>query len=620
MAGIYPNSDFIICKGVPLEPTYEHTLYQLGLTGQYNMFVQYAKFTLNAQSYQRLNRGVIRVGITADKLYDCNYVMFRNTSYKNTDNTAKWFYAFISSVEYVNDNASDIEYEIDVMQTWYFDYDLGACFVEREHTLTDTIGQTMTQEGVETGDFLVRSTSSKSYKMQTESGQPQFYAVIWYIPNTKILTPNSTGYPYSAATVTDYDPNLGYNIYNWLPMAGTHFCVPCVGNNYAQFEVYLAYAVRKLVEISATIISIQFYPADIVSAYNMETSGAGVPPVETDFAITQGTGFPYVGRNGGYTPKNKKLYQYPYSQLVLSNNSGQTQEYKWELFSRSNPISTPVGNFKVSLSATPEPSVHMYPYGYRSGNSKEIGVTVTDFPTIAWSEDSFQRWWNVSKQEWITSLVSGVIDTGATIATAAVMGGTAASAANHATSRAMQYAYNKMMGTDHMSARSNISEAKSATRAGHIARQGEALAIGKTSINGIERIANSIAQYSSAKAQPDCMKGQTQAQSTLMTEQRMGFTLYDMCITGEFAEIVDNYFTMYGYAIKNVKVPNIKSATPSNLRPYWNYIKTGNCVVRSNNCNADDMRLIEDIYNNGITFWTRPQDVGDYSLNNAARL
>lgn len=584
------------------------------------MFVQFAKFTLNAQSYQRVHRGYIRVGITADKLYDCNYVMFRNTSYTNTDGTAKWFYAFITSVEYVNDNASDISYEIDVMQTWYFDYDLGACFIEREHTLTDNIGQYLTQEGIETGDFLVRNSVNKSYKMQTESGTPQFYAVIWYIPNEKILTPQSTGYPYVAPTVDDYDPNIGYNIFNWIPMAGMHFCVPCVGNDYANFELWLAYAVRKLVEISANIISIQFYPADIVNGYYMQSRNGAIPPAETNLTITELTTFPYIARNGSYTPKNKKLYQYPYSQLTLSNNSGQTQDYKWELFDRASPGSTPAGTFKINLTATPEPIVHMYPDGYRKGNSKEIGVTVSDFPTIAWSEDSFQRWWNVSKQEWTTSLVTGVLDTAATVATAAVVGSSVRSAASHIMSRSMKYAYNKMLGEDSRNARSNISEAKSAARNYDLATQGEGLAIGKASLNGIERVANSIAQYSSAKAQPDGIKGQTQAQSVLMSEQRLGFTLYDMCITGEYAEIVDNFFTMYGYAIKSVKVPNIRSATPSNLRPYWNYIKTGNCVLHSNSCNGDDARQIEEIYNAGITFWTRPQDVGDYSLNNAPRL
>ena len=32
--------------------------------------------------------------------------------------------AFIKSVEYINNGVSEIEFEIDVMQTWHFNYNL----------------------------------------------------------------------------------------------------------------------------------------------------------------------------------------------------------------------------------------------------------------------------------------------------------------------------------------------------------------------------------------------------------------------------------------------------------------------------------------------------------------
>ena len=108
MAYIAPNSDVYILKGVPLDRSYNHTLLQSTETAQYNTFYSYRKYTLTNQSYQRAGKGKIRVALLADNLYDCNYIMFKNTSYGS-----KWFYAFINSVDYINDNATEINYTID---------------------------------------------------------------------------------------------------------------------------------------------------------------------------------------------------------------------------------------------------------------------------------------------------------------------------------------------------------------------------------------------------------------------------------------------------------------------------------------------------------------------------
>ena len=80
---------------------------------------------------------------------------------------------------------------------------------------------------------------------------------------------------------------------------------------------------------------------------------------------------------------------------------------------------------------------------------------------------------------------------------------------------------------------------------------------------------------------------------------------------------------MFGYAIKNIKVPNIFSASANELRPHWNYIKNGNTVVlpiTDNNgtryVESDVEEALQAIYNKGITFWMDGEEVGDYSLPN----
>lgn len=76
-------------------------------------------------------------------------IAFQNSAYGN-----KWFYAFITGVEYKNDKASEVTFEIDDMQTYLFDVDLKECFVEREHSSDDTISGSITGEPVELGEYM----------------------------------------------------------------------------------------------------------------------------------------------------------------------------------------------------------------------------------------------------------------------------------------------------------------------------------------------------------------------------------------------------------------------------------------------------------------------------------
>ena len=47
-------------------------------------------------------------------------------------------YNFITSIEYLNEGTTAIHFTRDVFQTWMFDYDKTACYVEREHVADDT--------------------------------------------------------------------------------------------------------------------------------------------------------------------------------------------------------------------------------------------------------------------------------------------------------------------------------------------------------------------------------------------------------------------------------------------------------------------------------------------------
>lgn len=165
MGTVTPNSTVYLLKGVPLDNTYENTIYFASAPAQSAYFLNtqsqyynYHPVLLSPQvSYQRINEGVLRVNLPADSIYNVNYMMFQNTT-----QNLKWFYAFVLNVEYVNEQACNVYYEIDVMQTWLFEAELKPSFVEREHAASDLLDEHLELEDVPLGEYICEQETMES--------------------------------------------------------------------------------------------------------------------------------------------------------------------------------------------------------------------------------------------------------------------------------------------------------------------------------------------------------------------------------------------------------------------------------------------------------------------------
>lgn len=147
-------------ESVPFDPNMENTVLFVTAQQQQEYLETFRPILLTKNSYTRVNRGVIKIGLESDVaetpykdkiiagVYNSNYMAFKNTSFEN-----KWFYAFIDSAEYVNNNTVTIAYHIDVIQTYMFDWVFNQCLIEREHTVTDNFGEHTLAEGLETGEY-----------------------------------------------------------------------------------------------------------------------------------------------------------------------------------------------------------------------------------------------------------------------------------------------------------------------------------------------------------------------------------------------------------------------------------------------------------------------------------
>lgn len=165
MAWIQPNSDIILYKGVPLSPEQKHSIWFDTRAHQIDYFNSFVHKNFLKQYYQRVNKNTCRLEVNAEEVYAYNYMSFTNTSFGS-----KQFYAFITNVEYVNHNVTEITYEIDDIQTWFFADNVGArgwilgeCFVEREHSTTDYIGEHILAEPVDVGEHICDSITAAGF-------------------------------------------------------------------------------------------------------------------------------------------------------------------------------------------------------------------------------------------------------------------------------------------------------------------------------------------------------------------------------------------------------------------------------------------------------------------------
>lgn len=90
-----------------------------------------------------------------------------------------------------------------------------------------------------------------------------------------------------------------------------------------------------------------------------------------------------------------------------------------------------------------------------------------------------------------------------------------------------------------------------------------------------------------------------------------GFNVQRRSIKEEYAKIIDDYFTRFGYKTNRLKIPNITGRT------YWNYIEINSGdELGYGSVPNNFMTIINDIAHKGTTIWHNHTNIGNYNLNN----
>ena len=263
----------------------------------------------------------------------------------------------------------------------------------------------------------------------------------------------------------------------------------------------------------------------------------------------------------GYTPKNKKLLCSPYNMLTITNNVGIQAEYKYEDFINNTPI------FSLISVPSPNSSCWLFPNNYKLFNGAKSGynwgIPVSKYPTGSYRNDMYTNYITQNGINLFGTQISGPM--------------------THAISGSLQALTGAIFGNYE--------------------------GIG----SGLGQMFGSVQEQYKASMIPNQIGGELNSADIAYSFKKMSPTYYKMTIKAEYAQILDDYLSKFGYKINRIKIPNQTG------RENFNYVQIGRTEDIAESINgvpAKAMEEINNIYRNGVTIWHNHENLGDFSVSN----
>lgn len=522
---ITPQGQLYLCK-TKLENDYKNQLTFSDLTSQLTYFNSVIEHTFDDYTYIKKDN-IVQVGKNIDEIIDCNYLFYKNTGFTN-----KYYFCFITNMEYVNENCTRITFETDCYQTWLFELQYTKTFVEREHVNDDTIGLNTIPENLELGEFIINNVE------ELDNRANDFYICM-----------GLSRYPDNLPL--DNDNRLYGNIYSGLlyllfeDATSVSKMIKAIDELGYGNDVYTIFMIPTSLSFSNT-----WYTGNIGNQTNIKF--AIVKTTLTSTAMVENKSITLNNKLDNYTPKNNKLFTFPYNYLYVTNNGGNDVVFRYEDFSNNTPI------FNIDGIINTGCSIKLYPLNYKRTDTSvwktkcfTYGMIGNKYPTCSWKSDSYTNWLTQNSVNLAISGVENILNIGTGI----------------------------------------VSEDPSKIT------------------GGVLGIAKTIAQVYEAKFIPNQTKGNANGGDITCSDEMMGFTAYQMSIRSEYAKVIDDYFSMFGYKVNSLKSPNITG------RLNWNYVKTIDCNFEGD-IPQTDLNIIKQMFNNGVTLWHNPSTMLNYSVSN----
>lgn len=553
MAYVVPNSTVVLLQNISLSPDYnEGTVSYASKEAQYNDMYAHKLLEWDRCTYVGKNKqtGTIRLeSVQGSLMQRATYMMFKNTSYED-----KWFYAFVTDVTWVNNVTWEVSFILDVMQTYQFDYTYNECFIDRMHSRTDNVGDNIIEENLETGEYIANYVDEITDYANVE---PVVCCVL----------------DHEGHQVTADDETL------------TFFKVDGI-----QIGACL-YRTNKMDNVSKFFKNASEAPDSVIDYYAVPTAFAtdggdtiqikGTASVKTKVVNKPQTS----GKLYAYTPRNNKLFTYPYCYLRATDLSGNTCNYRYELFDGTTC------NFEYTCTRLPNPEGFMYPTNYAGIiNNYDEGLSINDFPKCSYIIDTYKAW----LAQTANSRTLQQIGLGASIAAGVGLGMAGFSTAGTMGAMGAGATLNGLTVEEQISKGGQLYNAMSTGA--------------KMSGGGLAGVLGMMARQEDHKVNSQRAVGNKSTNALTMLGQHI-IQLQSMCIQQQYAKAIDSFFDKYGYKQNTIGVPNQR------IRPHWTYIKTVGCNVEAS-LPASIVAQINEIHDAGITFWKSLDEIGNYSLDN----
>lgn len=581
-----------LLSGVPFANDYKHTRWFDTQDAQTSYFLgKPLVHSLTNATFQKIEgKNVFRVDKHIDSLWNVNYAMFQNTSYN-----VKWFYAFVTKLEYKNDRVTHVHFEIDVLNTWRFVMDFKPSFVIREHcklwnsdgtpvinTVDEGLDYGSVYETVDVNNFrphygiyyLVIVTQKAMHYAMTDyhdkiepvlNGLPN--PLTTYVHPFKLdgTSPNVKvgGVDHNPADVMKLLKAL-YSSDDSVGNIASLYITEYVGANFQYDNATDTLSIDDTSFARATI-------ADLAESDDVKFKTLAVKEIPSYVSLSQKLGNKYEG----YKPVTEsKLLMYPYTSLVLDDFKGNRQVLKNEYIKdkeinisvkgsmgTSNKVVYSVGNYLIEASEGYNTTVEME-NSLINNNPNDIAI-LSDYLTAYLQGNRNQL---QTQKESI--LFNGQMD--------ALGSGVA------------------MFGAG---------------------QRGNVLGASQAGINMAQGAGNTVLQLQAMESKKQDIKNLPPQLVKMGSNTHFdygnniqGLYIVKKQITAEYRKKLTDFFNMYGYKLHETKVPNFHT------RRYWNYVQTADCVILGNIAN-EDMVELKAVFNNGITLW-HDDNIGDYSRGN----
>lgn len=548
--------------------------------------------TLNGKLYVSPGTSAVKLNCRIQDILNADYMYYIEPSYGN-----RYFYNFITDVSYISDEVTQVTFAEDVFMTWQNDISILPGLVERETTNTDFPFANIheqpdfmhgTLRAHKSGRLSGSLTSMSHVCIVTNRGVlptiDRDDNLVWYVATTPTKTLTPYGYHEGKSDL------LYYYIFNVGQMNNDTIIGRLAGGliygeekgsiiteGYKIINVFmvnnamLPYDVQSYLNTSAPRFGI-IAPVTSHLEYDPTWTERDVQPAQWDafgysqFSPSSQTSISYNDFTDhifeGYVPNNAKLYSAPYTMIRIKNNWGDAVDLEPQHF--DNGAAPKPFPFVIKGTMGVGGVTNIYPADYEASGSytenTSYRVGLSPAPYIPYNEDHIGKWLQQNGVAYGLTMAKGVIG----------LGGEAVKTPTTKRDKHEQAENMASIGSSLVDTTLDF-----AMEFGEVKRQG-------VSTHGYD--ATSMAQCG---------------------ENSQVFTYEIMSLDNAAAKELDDYFTMFGYAINQCKSIELGL----NGRTRFHYVKTKGCNAVGN-APMYAKNFINDRFDKGIRMWKK-----DYYLN-----